>query len=244
MKTSDQLDKISAAIVKALGSIGGAAKSATNPHFRNTYATLENVVDASRDVLAEHGLAVMQGAGLVADGKLHLDTRMVHASGQWIESEFTIPLVKMDPQATLAALTYARRGALMAILGMPAVDDDGESAVGRGKPEATNKAPANGLGTEKRDGGAGSVAGVDWWGCTEPGVSSAVAKKTEGMTDDFLAARDGFRAADSEGDWHEVVNSFDSKIPPMPKAWRTNLRDEADTAADRLNIFPADRKPK
>lgn len=233
MKTSDQLDKISAAIVKALGSIGGAAKSATNPHFRNTYATLENVVDASRDVLAEHGLAVMQGAGIVDNGKLHLDTRMVHASGQWIESEFTIPLVKMDPQATLAALTYARRGALMAILGMPAVDDDGESAVGRGKPEAANKAPKNGLGTEPRDGGAGSIEGVDWWKCSGNGLSAAEAKR-QGLEDDFNELRHAFRDTPTLETWQDLCRTYAEGIAKMPKAWRTILRSEADARLAEL----------
>jgi len=235
VKTSDQLDKISAAIVKALGSIGGAAKSATNPHFRNTYATLENVVDASRDVLAEHGLAVMQGAGLVADGKLHLDTRMVHSSGQWIESEFTIPLVKMDPQATLAALTYARRGALMAILGMPAVDDDGESAVGRGKPEAANKP---GLGTEKRDTGPGSIDGKDWFSREPlpPGPSPAAAKRDPEMQARFDLIQGAIRNVLSEAEWRAACREFHDDIVAMPRPWRSLLREEADSIAKELNI--------
>lgn len=152
MKTSDTLAAISPALVKALSEMEGAAKTAANPHFRSKYANLEAVVDASRDVLAKHDLAVMQGAGHVLDGKLHLTTRILHASGEWIESEFSLPLAKPDPQATLAALTYARRGSLMAILGMPAVDDDGETAMGRGqapapeKPKSSYRAKQEGLG--------------------------------------------------------------------------------------------------
>lgn len=132
MKQSDSIAKISPDLVVALAEIEGAAKSAVNPHFRSKYANLEAVVDGSRDILAKHHCAVMQGAGHVVDGKLHVTTRVLHKSGEWIEEEFSIPLAKSDPQATLAALTYARRGALMSMLGMPAVEDDGETAMGRG----------------------------------------------------------------------------------------------------------------
>lgn len=154
MKTSDTLEKIAPAVVAALGEMEGAAKASKNPHFKSTYANLEAVVEASRGVLAKNGLAVMQGAGHVSENKLHLTTRIIHTSGEWIESEFAMPLAKSDPQATLAALTYARRGALMSILGMPAVDDDGETAMGRGgsapanesKPKSSYQAKKEGLG--------------------------------------------------------------------------------------------------
>jgi hypothetical protein len=132
MRTSESIKALAPALTAALGKLEGAAKNAKNPHFKNTYADLASVVDASRSILAESDLAVMQSPGLVIEGRLQLFTRIIHKSGEWIEGEFHMPLAKSDPQATLATLTYARRGALMAILGIPAVDDDGETAVGRG----------------------------------------------------------------------------------------------------------------
>jgi hypothetical protein len=132
MRTSESIKALAPALTLALGKLEGAAKNAKNPHFKNTYADLASVVDASRSILAESDLAVMQSPGLVIEGRLQLFTRIIHKSGEWIEGEFHMPLAKSDPQATLATLTYARRGALMAILGIPAVDDDGETAVGRG----------------------------------------------------------------------------------------------------------------
>jgi len=132
MRTSESIKALAPALTAALGKLEGAAKNAKNPHFKNTYADLSSVVEASRSILAESDLAVMQSPGLVIEGRLQLFTRIIHKSGEWIEGEFHMPLAKSDPQATLATLTYARRGALMAILGIPAVDDDGETAVGRG----------------------------------------------------------------------------------------------------------------
>ena len=64
-------------------------------------------------------------------------TRLMHVSGQWLENEFTLPMVKSDPQAAGSAITYARRYALQALFGIPAVDDDGEAAVLRGSQQPT-----------------------------------------------------------------------------------------------------------
>ena len=139
MRTSESIKALAPALTAALGKLEGAAKNAKNPHFKNTYADLSSVVEASRSILAESDLAVMQSPGLVIEGRLQLFTRIIHKSGEWIEGEFHMPLAKSDPQATLATLTYARRGALMAILGIPAVDDDGETAVGRGTDTAASK---------------------------------------------------------------------------------------------------------
>jgi hypothetical protein len=137
MRTSESIKALAPALTAALGKLEGAAKNAKNPHFKNTYADLASVVDASREILAAQDLAVMQSPGLIVEGRLQLFTRIIHKSGEWIEGEFHMPLAKSDPQATLATLTYARRGALMAILGIPAVDDDGETAVGRGADGAS-----------------------------------------------------------------------------------------------------------
>ena len=144
MRTSESIKALAPALTAALGKLEGAAKNAKNPHFKNTYADLASVVEASREILAAQDLAVMQSPGLIVEGRLQLFTRIIHKSGEWIEGEFHMPLAKSDPQATLATLTYARRGALMAILGIPAVDDDGETAVGRGEeksPPPEQKSP-------------------------------------------------------------------------------------------------------
>ena len=130
MRSSDTLTKISPALVKALSEIGGASKSATNPHFKKKYASLEVVIEASKDVLASHGLALMQFPGSFSNGTMTLDTVFLHESGEWLSGDeaFGIATAKSDPQAVGSALTYARRYAQMAALNMPAIDDDGEAA--------------------------------------------------------------------------------------------------------------------
>lgn len=128
MKSSASLGAIAPALVKALGELRGVAKDSKNPHFKNDYASLEAVIETARPVLASHGLAFMQGLGEYVGGAMTVSTRILHESGEWIESDFQMPVAKSDPQGTASASTYARRYSLMGILGLPAVDDDGEAA--------------------------------------------------------------------------------------------------------------------
>lgn len=129
MKTSETIAQIAPALVKALAKIEGAAKSARNDHFKSRYATLEAVIDASKDVLAQHQLCLLQFPGALVNGALSLETVLMHESGEWVSGDFQIALGKVDPQGVGSALTYARRYAQMAALNIPAVDDDAEAAM-------------------------------------------------------------------------------------------------------------------
>lgn len=131
MDTSSSLTKIAPALVKAIAAIKGATKDAKNPHFRNDYATLESVIDASREALSANDLCVFQALGEVIDGRLTCTTRVLHASGEWIQSVSHMRLMKDDPQGTGSTATYIRRYALMAALNVAPVDDDAEAAQGR-----------------------------------------------------------------------------------------------------------------
>jgi ERF superfamily len=127
MKTSEAINEISAALAKAQGEIANPAKDAQNPHFRSSYADLASGVNAIRSPLAKHGLAYLQATRL--DGEiLMVDTRISHVSGQWIESEFPACRFPAKPQEVGSALTYARRYALFALIGIAGEDDDGNAA--------------------------------------------------------------------------------------------------------------------
>lgn len=138
MRTSESIAAISAALAKAQGAMGGAVKDRQNPHFRSDYATLASVIDAGRAALATNGLACVQGLSAAPDG-LIVTTRLVHASGEWIEEELCIPVAKRDAQGLGSAATYGRRYALAAMLGIAQVDDDGNAAVSG--PATTYKPP-------------------------------------------------------------------------------------------------------
>jgi hypothetical protein len=100
-------------------------------------------------------------------------------------------------------------------------------------PTAPRQAPANGLGTEKRDTGAGSIDGIDWWGCSGPGLSPAEAKR-QGMDKDMEEIRHSLRDAPTKDSLRDVVTSVKANVSTMPHAWRTLLREEADTRLKEL----------
>ncbi len=136
MTTSDQINEISAALSKAQGEMEGAKKESENPHFRSKYANLSSVWDACRAALSKHGLAVVQTVDSI-NHDIFVNTRLVHASGQWIQSSMPILMVKEDMQGMGSAITYARRYALAAICGVAQDDDDAEGTKNTGRVEGS-----------------------------------------------------------------------------------------------------------
>lgn len=132
--TSDSIGDLAAALALAQGEIRGAPKARTNTFFKADYADLAAVWDACRAPLAKNGLAVIQVPQIERPGEVVLETVLAHKSGQWVRSRYPIAPTKNDPQGLGSAITYARRYALAAIVGVVAIDedDDGEAAQGRG----------------------------------------------------------------------------------------------------------------
>ena len=134
-----ELDKIAPAFVAAQAELGGVEKDSKNPAFKSKYASLEAVIEAAKPVLIKHQLAFLQMPGALTDQGLSVTTMILHDSGQHISSTLTVPLAKRDPQGAGSAITYACRYSLMAMLGMPPVDDDGEAAMDRPPPRQEAK---------------------------------------------------------------------------------------------------------
>ena len=91
------------------------------------YSTLADCLSVLRDVLSKNGLSVVQLPKADADG-CHLETILLHVSGQFIQSRLTCRPVSMDPQKIGSAITYMRRYSLCAVLGLAPEDDDGHSS--------------------------------------------------------------------------------------------------------------------
>lgn len=129
---SEQIDQLATALAKAQGMMKSAAKSKENPFFKSHYADLPAVWDSCRDALSKNGLAVIQTLQFEGDN-IWLETTLAHSGGQWMRSRYPVKPVKPDPQSLGSAQTYARRYALMAMVGVVAEDedDDAEAAVGR-----------------------------------------------------------------------------------------------------------------
>jgi hypothetical protein len=126
---NNQTPKLNAAFAKARAEIHNPKFDSENPHFRNKFASLRSVVDATVPVLAQHGIGVIQDLKTV-EGGIACYTHFCHESG---EEKCLGPLVmnatKNDPQGYASASTYARRYHLMAVTGVVGdPDDDGNAA--------------------------------------------------------------------------------------------------------------------
>jgi ERF superfamily protein len=121
MNRSEEIVDLISALSKAQGEFGVAVHDKKNPHFKNSYASLQSVHDAIREPMAKHGLAV---AHLVSNHKM--STTLFHASGQWIACDLDLPQ-GLTPQQLGSALTYYRRYSLCCLLALPSgeEDDDG-----------------------------------------------------------------------------------------------------------------------
>lgn len=128
MPQSESIKELATALSKVQGQLTFAKKDSANPFFKSTYADLESVWDSCREALAKNGLAVIQMPGNFFEGRMWLITRLVHSSGEWIEQEMSVPVNKPDAQGAGSALTYMRRYALAAFVGIVQADDDGNAA--------------------------------------------------------------------------------------------------------------------
>jgi hypothetical protein len=142
MKTSEQIDALSTALVKAQGALKNPPKNKINPHFKSAYVDLSDGLDTIRECYSKHDLSFIQGTSVV-DGIIILNTRIVHKSGQWIESEYPVGGFG-KPQEMGSAMTYARRYALFGMVGVAGEDDDDGNAAqaAETKPVKSTKAPA------------------------------------------------------------------------------------------------------
>lgn len=137
MLKSESIKELAAALSKVQGQLTFAKKDNANPFFKSKYADLASVWDSCRNLLSENGLAVIQyPSGYttnVLDEKtkehlMSLTTILTHSSGEWISQDMTVPVTKADAQGAGSALTYMRRYALAAVVGVYQDDDDGNAA--------------------------------------------------------------------------------------------------------------------
>lgn len=139
---SPSIDVLAAALVQAVGELSDVPKGreANVGQYRYRYADLADLLGMARPVLARHGIAVLQQV-TSEPGTVLVWTTFVHTSGQYItQAPFGMADGK-TPQATGSAVTYARRYALLAALGLAAEDDDGQHATNaagsRSEPRST-----------------------------------------------------------------------------------------------------------
>lgn len=124
---SETVGAIFKALAEAQKEIQNPVKNAKNPHFKSAYTTLDEALNVTREALSAVGICIFQRTYLT-DTLMMLETVLGHSSGEFLCSHYPVIAVPYKPQDGLSALTYARRGALCAAVGIAGEDDDGNHA--------------------------------------------------------------------------------------------------------------------
>jgi hypothetical protein len=129
-------DTFAVAFAKLQGVIRPAIKDATNPAFRSKYADLGAIWEAVRKPLSDHGFGIIQSPQFEGD-TMWLETTLLYISGEKMVSRYPLRPVKQDPQGFGSAITYAKRYAISAMLGVVADEDDDGNAASQRSTQAT-----------------------------------------------------------------------------------------------------------
>jgi hypothetical protein len=136
---SEKIESLALALSKAQSTIENVPKDKQAYGYK--YADLASCLDAIKKPLGNNGLSISQ---LVSqEGEKHvLITMLLHESGQWLKSMFSIENVVMKQCNSLqqlgAGITYARRYALSAMIGLTQEDDDAQG-LGKDKHKEETK---------------------------------------------------------------------------------------------------------
>jgi hypothetical protein len=132
------------ALVAAQADMPAVQRDKINPHFKSRYLSLESLLAEVLPVLNRHGLAVTQWSTFVGDGDgaliPALKTILIHGpSGQAMTETMLLLPTKQDAQGQGAAITYAKRYALMALCGLSADEDDDGNAASKSRTTTAKK---------------------------------------------------------------------------------------------------------
>lgn len=222
---SETIGALAAALAKAQGEMKPAAMDRDNTFFKNKYATLTSLWESARAALAKNGLAVTQVTDFDANGEIVLITTLLHSSGEWMGGVYPIRTKDNAPQTLGSALTYARRYAFGALVGLTSDDDDDGNTAQNGaqhKPQQPQPQPV------------------------KPATNGNSAGKVSTVNEraaDHTAAFNGFMARGNElfgkDDWpdarHWLIRSYTTRTTPG------NVRESAnDLTQDELKSLRSD----
>ena len=134
MEKSQSIKSIAGALLLFQNKVGAVKKDAVNPFFKSKYASLNTIIEHINLPLSECGLSYAQ-----FPDESGLTTILMHSeSGEYLQSTYLMPVAKQnDPQAVGSAITYARRYALGAILGL-AIDEDDDANAATQQPKVNH----------------------------------------------------------------------------------------------------------
>ena len=221
---SENITELAKALLNVQRTMQPIVKDAENPFTKSWYASLNSVMDACRDALIENGIWLCQYPVPVEQpNSLGLVTKLTHAeSGQWQSSLAVVPLPKADPQGMGSAMTYCRRYALTAMLGMVTEDDDGEGARTGRKTPSLPKLPVNAPESQKSRQRDPSTATNTSSPSNRPSASLESLPSLEGVTYQQITAQDGRPCIIATGNTQakkELLTGSGFRWNPQRKLW-------------------------
>lgn len=195
---SENITELAKALIAVQKQMAPATKDGKNPFTKSNYATLNSVMESCGDILLANGIWLTQlpvpAPIELGPGHIALMTKLTHAeSGQWQSSLTVIPLPKADPQGMGSAITYGRRYALTAMLGMITEDDDGEAAK---LPARQTGSPATR--TPRKQAGKSNASGLQH----QEEVDPSMLPQLDGVAYQYATAQDGRQCVIATGNTH------------------------------------------
>lgn len=156
MRTSDSVTNISSALAKMQPELGIIGKSGENKFDKYTYATLEDYIKGTREIMSKHGFFMVssvekvdqlidrptRNGGLEHAVQIQVTVRLIHQSGEWIEISCVGEGQDRADKAVYKAITGARKYAIASLLGLATSDD----------PEADEQVGLTDAGNAKKNG--------------------------------------------------------------------------------------------
>jgi len=220
---STNIESLAGALSKAQLAIENVSKDKQGYGYK--YADLASCLQAIKKPLSDNGLSVSQLVTSDADKQV-LVTLLLHESGQWLKSMFCIENVVMkqctSPQQIGAGLTYARRYALSAIVGLTQEDDDAASVPKSKKDEKTKE-------KEENIGALLTLCSAHKLNVKEfanfHGIDSSNIETVKNGIANFESLRKQFF------EWHKDNDTADNKLlySDTAKEFRKEVRDVTDT---------------
>lgn len=132
MRTSDSIASVMAAFIRTQHDIRTVKKNKSGEvpgkegkkGYTFYYADLAEVLKTVTEACRMHDIGLIQTQDLVGSTAVKITTRVVHTSGEWFETDFTVGAANIAPQTIGSSASYAKRYAIGATFGIVTERDD------------------------------------------------------------------------------------------------------------------------
>jgi len=125
-------------LFKLQGKLSPLIKNKDNPFFKSKYADINQILNMIKPLLQENKILLMQNPVETDGNKISIETVLVDIEDNTrAASVISLPYGTQDPQKGASSITYARRYAIVCMLCLQAVDDDGEGHKKKTEPKKT-----------------------------------------------------------------------------------------------------------